>query len=150
MHTFDLNRSPLLAPGALPHLRSCLCFLVLCLTLQPSALRAASEACTLAQTPQWCSSTLFVALAAARDIGYAPGDSRRESISIENDFPDGPTKSEIVIEQHGIADDSVQASRYVIRLKAAADGQWQIAGTQRSWKCWPGRGSQTFSDKLCH
>ncbi len=150
MSNFRSKRLPMLSARAARRARTCLSLLMLCLMLQPSALRAASETGTLAQTPEWCGSILFIALAAARDLGYAPGDSRRETITIDNDFPDGPTKPDIVIEKHGIADDSVQASRYVIRLKAAADGQWQIAGTQRSWKCWPGRGSQTFSDKLCH
>ena len=125
------------------------CAAALLLVLHSPVSLAGSDACTLAQSPGFCASPLFVGLSAAREAGYYPGENQRETISVENDFADGPTKSQVIIEQHGLLDDSVQAVRFVVDLVVTEDGTWRTASTERTWKCWPGRGSQTFSTTPC-
>jgi len=58
----------------------------------------------------------------------------------------GPTT--VVVTLDRLPDDSVRAQRYVLAF-TREDGEWRLASAVSSQRCWPNRGHQDFSNKLC-
>lgn len=54
----------------------------------------------------------------------------------------------VTITYDGLSDDSIRASRIRANL-IYQDGQWVKGEIFQTQKCWPGRGHQEFSAKLC-
>ena len=49
----------------------------------------------------------------------------------------------------GVQDDAVRGYRYDLKLNKNAQGIWEIADAQKSWRCLPGRGHSHFSSEPC-
>ena len=48
-----------------------------------------------------------------------------------------------------LEDDSVRAIRYELVLARSTTRTWRLRGVRVTQRCWPGRGHQSFSRKLC-
>ncbi|MBV5260776.1 hypothetical protein FLX56_20380 [Synechococcus moorigangaii CMS01] len=91
---------------------------------------------------------ISLALATAKSLGYSP-ESFRETIERQNDAAENPQQSTVTITQEGLLDDSVQGQRFTITLTKNEAGTWTVGDRQTTWRCQPGRGSQTYSPELC-
>ncbi len=91
---------------------------------------------------------IVIALDAVREHGG--GGGRRREIIAENDDLENPQHSDVTITGEGLADDSVRGYRYNLQLKKNAKGTWVVVDVEKSWICQPGRGSQVYSQELCH
>ena len=54
----------------------------------------------------------------------------------------------VVVEEHGLQDDSISAEKTVFSMKLIK-GQWEVISTVKTQSCLPGRGHQDFSNKVC-
>jgi len=48
-----------------------------------------------------------------------------------------------------LPDDSVRARRYEIVANKASEDEWRLSSAVVTYRCWPNRGHQDFSSKLC-
>jgi hypothetical protein len=62
--------------------------------------------------------------------------------------PEGGGPTTVTIVQDRLADDSVRATRYVLRL-VPAGGTWRLQSAVRTQRCQPGRGHQNFAAGNC-
>ncbi len=57
-------------------------------------------------------------------------------------------EAELLFTVEGLADDSVQGKRYRLEMSWTGAG-WQIESVGSQQRCWPGRGSQNWSNQPC-
>jgi hypothetical protein len=55
----------------------------------------------------------------------------------------------VTVEEDGLMDDSVSGTLTMLRMKKEED-IWQVYKASRAWKCWKGRGHETYSGKPCN
>lgn len=55
----------------------------------------------------------------------------------------------ILITKEGLGDDSVRSLRKRIEMRRTANGKWEVIWVGEQYKCQKGRGSQTWTAKLC-
>lgn len=55
----------------------------------------------------------------------------------------------VVVFDADLGDDSVQAERRDLRLRAEDDGSWTVEWATHSWRCHEGRGHRNWSDEPC-
>ncbi|ACA99470.1 MULTISPECIES: hypothetical protein [Cyanophyceae] len=115
---------------------------------QATLLAQTSEPLLFANNQGAAQDPLMVALATAKGLGYTP-ESFRVSIERQNDTVENPQRSTVTITQEGLLDDSVRGQRFTISLNKNANGTWTVSDRQVTWRCQPGRGSQTYSAQLC-
>jgi hypothetical protein len=60
-----------------------------------------------------------------------------------------PGVATVVVTANGLADDSIHAIRYELRLAQQADQTWRLTSAAWSQQCQPNRGHQTFGTALC-
>lgn len=92
----------------------------------------------------WVYDALQVALSV---VGVFEG--RSQSITRTYDSADAPRKAEIVVIEDGYLDDSLRGARYQIMLESDAQGVWRPTAVEKAWRCWPGRGHETFGKEPC-
>jgi len=54
----------------------------------------------------------------------------------------------VTVEEDGLMDDSVRGTITMVRMKKT-DGLWQVYKATQAWKCWKGRGHETYSSEPC-
>jgi hypothetical protein len=54
----------------------------------------------------------------------------------------------VTVEEDGLMDDSVSGTMTMLSMKKE-EGIWQVYKASRAWKCWKGRGHETYSGKPC-
>ena len=64
----------------------------------------------------------------------------------ETKLSDGTTEIELI--HDNLMDDSVKAKKFLMILKGEK-GKWQIVSLKHNWRCWSGRGNETWSTELC-
>ena len=62
--------------------------------------------------------------------------------------PEGTGPETVVVTLDGLADDSVRAERWTLRLEPDGD-VFTLTEARRDQRCQPGRGHQDFSPELC-
>jgi hypothetical protein len=62
--------------------------------------------------------------------------------------PEGGGPSTVTVVQDGLADDSVRATRAVLRFTPSGQS-WRLESAVRTQRCQPGRGHQSFSVADC-
>ena len=75
-------------------------------------------------------------------------EAARTSIVVRTDG-ESAREATITATLSGLRDDSVQAVRYVLRLRRSDDGRWKLVSARRTQRCARGRGHQRFSSELC-
>jgi hypothetical protein len=60
-----------------------------------------------------------------------------------------PTHYKIIAIVDGFPNDSVRGERLEVVLERGGDGSWRITDAFISWRCWPGRGNQSFGTEKC-
>lgn len=94
---------------------------------------------------EWVSSPLSVTL----KFTGADMDSNIKSVRSRKLGPGESIQDVIVtVEEEGLMDDSVSGSITMVRMKKEED-VWQIYKATRAWKCWKGRGHETYSGEPC-
>lgn len=91
----------------------------------------------------WAQSALQVALKLVGDSQ----ECRERRIEIQS-TPEAFRDAHIVIIEEGLMDDSVFGIRYELMLRLGKHG-WMVESADKTWKCWPGRGHQYYSDEPC-
>lgn len=100
-------------------------------------------------------------LAAAGDSAWALSPARiaielggggdcecaRFAIELRN-TPERFDTADVTVTYDGLLDDSVRGGILRFSLKRQA-GRWRIGGAERMWRCWPGRGHETFGTTPC-
>jgi hypothetical protein len=76
-----------------------------------------------------------------------PGALKTQVSAQANQLED-PATVRVVLTEDGLADDSVQAIRYVLEFRRAGD-RWKLESARRTQRCQQGRGHQDFSPELC-
>jgi hypothetical protein len=71
----------------------------------------------------------------------------RVSTSAEGS-PEGGGPTTVTVLQEGLADDSVEAVRHVLRFEPDGDG-WRLVSKTRTQRCQPGRGHRAFTSADC-
>jgi hypothetical protein len=62
--------------------------------------------------------------------------------------PEGGGPTTVTVTQDGLADDSVRATRNVLRFVPAGT-KWRLESAVRAQRCQPGRGHQNFAPGAC-
>jgi hypothetical protein len=62
--------------------------------------------------------------------------------------PEGGGPTTVTVVQEGLADDSVEAVRYVLRYDPDGDG-WRLVSKARTQRCHQGRGHRDFTSADC-
>ena len=91
------------------------------------------------------SSTTDPVLVALKEIGVS-SESRKVTIVREIT---NLNQAIVTITREGIQDDSIGGFRSRVTLQKDGNGDWIIKAIQRSQKCQPGRGSQTYGSSSC-
>ena len=60
-----------------------------------------------------------------------------------------PNRYEFVAISNGFQDDSVRGERFDITLEADSRQIWRVTSATTSWRCWPGRGHESYGAKPC-
>lgn len=95
---------------------------------------------------EWTSSPLSIML----KFTGADVDSNVKSIRSKKLGPGENIENVMVtVEEDGLMDDSVSGTMSILRMKKV-EGVWQVYKATRAWKCWKGRGHQTYSGEPCH
>jgi hypothetical protein len=95
-----------------------------------------------------------IALAAFGTGDIAEGEGSPEQIVTVN--TDTPDQVIVIVTQTGLLDDSVRGIQYRVDFapdtsdsNPSANGQWRMAWAGRQQTCYPGRGPQVWTTKLC-
>jgi hypothetical protein len=76
-------------------------------------------------------------------------DSKTKSLRSRQLGPgEVPDDVMVTVEEDGLMDDSVSGTMTMLRMKKE-EGIWQVYKASRAWKCWKGRGHETYSGKPC-
>jgi hypothetical protein len=62
--------------------------------------------------------------------------------------PEGRGPTTVIVTFDGLADDSVRATRYVLRFAPKGDN-WRLDSAVRTQRCRPGRGHEAFAPDDC-
>ena len=73
-------------------------------------------------------------------------DAASTDTQVANAAPDA---TELVVTVNGLADDSVHAIRFDVRLARQVDQTWHLDAASWSQQCQPNRGHQNFTTALC-
>jgi hypothetical protein len=92
----------------------------------------------------WCQSPLLVTLKLVGDRH----ESKKRTIEIDSS-PEAFRDAHIVVTEEGLMDDSVAGVRFEVMLRQGKGDVWIVESAEKTWKCWPGRGHQDYSDKPC-
>lgn len=84
---------------------------------------------------------------------YSMGKNFQNDISSLNitqnvNSRESPSEAVVTIEELDLLDDSVSAEKTIFKMNYS-DNRWQIVSKEKKQRCWPGRGHQEYSDKLC-
>ena len=63
-------------------------------------------------------------------------------------FPEGGGPTTVTVVQDRLADDSVRATRDVLRF-VPSGAEWRLESATRAQRCWPGRGHNQFAFGVC-
>jgi hypothetical protein len=63
--------------------------------------------------------------------------------------PEQQSPVNVTVTLDRLPDDSVRARRYVLVLNLAGEDDWRLSSAVVSQRCWPNRGHQDFSTRLC-
>ena len=85
-------------------------------------------------------------VATAATFALADGETRSTVLTSRRD--DGGTAT-VGITRSGLDDDSVEAVRWVIRLRRGDDERWRLTSARRTFRCHRGRGQRGFSAEFC-
>lgn len=80
---------------------------------------------------------------------FADWGGERQGVWVVSGTGERPSRYEVVAIADGFLDDSVRGERLDVSLEMASDQSWRIAGARVSWRCWPGRGHETYSTDPC-
>ncbi|MFT4667079.1 MAG: hypothetical protein ACI8YQ_003112 [Polaribacter sp.] len=95
---------------------------------------------------EWVASPLSVML----NFTGADVDSNVKSVRSKKIGPGENIQDVMVtVEEDGIMDDSVSGTITILRMKKV-DGTWQVYKATQAWKCWKGRGHETYSALPCN
>ncbi|MEO0778663.1 MAG: hypothetical protein AAF146_19005 [Bacteroidota bacterium] len=94
----------------------------------------------------WTESPLTVAL---QFVG-AQFDCREKTVAVKS-LSGGEVfdKVLVTVTEDGLLDDSVSASKAIIRMERQ-NGFWRISSARQVWRCWEGRGHVEYSNAACH
>ena len=70
-------------------------------------------------------------------------------VNAKPDTLESPQTVRVMLTEDGLADDSIQAVRYVLNFRRTG-GRWKLDSARRTQRCQPGRGHQGFSAKPCN
>jgi|GEM_PF-1710511 len=59
------------------------------------------------------------------------------------------TEVEMILTHENMLDDSMNGEKYVLRLKKVGD-RWVAASLKKNWKCWEGRGQNSWGISNCN
>ena len=77
------------------------------------------------------------------------GDTQAVRVSTSaQSSPEGGGPTTVTVLQQGLADDSVAAVKNVLRYQPQGEG-WRLVSSERTQKCQPGRGHQSFATSDC-
>jgi len=95
---------------------------------------------------EWVASPLSIML----KFTGAGMDSNVKSIRSKKLSP-GESINEVMVtvEEDGLMDDSVSGTMSFLRMKKT-DGVWQVYKATQAWKCWKGRGHETYGVEPCN
>jgi hypothetical protein len=96
--------------------------------------------------PPWASSPLRTAL---EFLSLDDPDARTTTVVMETGSPEGGDQAVVTVTEDGLADDSVRALRFVLKVERQADGGWRLLSAVWSQRCQGGRGHQQFTPELC-
>jgi hypothetical protein len=68
--------------------------------------------------------------------------------TVAQSSPEGGGPTTVTVLQEGLADDSVEAVRYVLRYEPDGDG-WRLVSKVRTQRCHQGRGHRDFTSANC-
>jgi hypothetical protein len=68
--------------------------------------------------------------------------------TVAQSSPEGGGPTTVTVLQDGLADDSVEAVRYVLRFEPDGDG-WRLVSKTRTQRCRAGRGHREFTAADC-
>lgn len=98
-----------------------------------------------ANNESWVSSPLSVML----NFTGADVDSNAKSVRSKK-LGTGENVQDVMVtvEEDGLMDDSVSGTITILRMKKV-EGLWQVYKATEAWKCWKGRGHETYSAEPC-
>ena len=76
------------------------------------------------------------------------GTERRAIWAIEG-RGEHPSRYTIVAITDDLPDDSIRGRRLDVVLELHDDQSWRVADARESWRCWSGRGHETFGTDAC-
>ncbi len=95
---------------------------------------------------EWASSPLSIML----NFTGADMDSNVKSVRSKKLGPGENIQDVMVtVEEDGLMDDSVSGTITILRMKKE-EGIWQVYKATQAWKCWKGRGHETYSSVPCN
>lgn len=74
---------------------------------------------------------------------------RSQTVEFVAPTADGADTLTVTITSDGLMDDSVRGEKFRLGLKADQQGVWRFTSASKSWRCQPGRGSQSFTTVKC-
>jgi hypothetical protein len=80
---------------------------------------------------------------------FAELGSERSSVTVLSGSGEHSSRYEVIAISDGFTDDSVRGRRYDLKLERNPVGSWRITEARVSWRCWPGRGHDTFGTEPC-
>ena len=92
----------------------------------------------------WTDDPLQIAL---RLVG--PFEAKIQQITRKHDSAESARKAEVIVIEEGYLDDSIRGARYEFVLEKDVKNRWQIISAKKSWRCWPNRGHDDFSQQPC-
>lgn len=99
---------------------------------------------TAAADSAWTRSPLTIALEFA-----GGGECECESLAVQvTSTPERFDVAQVTVTREGFLDDSVRGDRLEFSLRREA-GRWRIERAERSTRCWPGRGHETYGPGPC-
>ncbi len=73
----------------------------------------------------------------------------QEAVLLFKGEGESPSRYEFVAISNGFHDDSVRGERFDITLEADSRQTWRVTSATTSWRCWPGRGHQSYGTQPC-
>ena len=98
-----------------------------------------------AEGDAWTRSPL---LTASQFLGPADAEAGAAALVVAP-HGEGAKETTVTATLDRLRDASVQAVRYVLRLRRDDDGSWRLASARRTQRCARGRGHRDFSAELC-
>jgi hypothetical protein len=80
---------------------------------------------------------------------FSKWSSAQSGIWMLTGLGEHPSRYQITVVTDGLPDDSVRGKRLDVSLERDSQSPWHITDAKVSWRCWPGRGHETFSTRPC-